>query len=1409
MNRNSQSITHPKFLLILTFILNGMLSYSQTAFNMSNSDYSCNFSDVAAWSNNFSSGNGTANWLSVGINATGTIPDGTKTTVSSSTFSSGTSGGIQKGNGSIQLLSTGSTAFGNAVAVDLYFNFTNRIAGTLSFDYECIFNATGDRGSSLKVYTSIDGLTWSELGINTISVVNNVSSSGSVLAFILPSSFNNSSNARIRFYQFSNDVGTTGSRAKISIDNISVTSTSPAAQQEINIKQNQTIITNNTFYSFQNQNIGTSSNPIEFTIENLGLAHLTLSTGTKINISGADATSFAANESATLDTILAMGYTTFTVIFNPLTAGNKSAVLSISNNDGDEQPFIINISGIALQATLSTDYFRSKQSGNWNSINTWESSSDNANWINATLTPDYNANTIAIKNNHVVTITSTTSYDQLTVEAGAHVTIAAGVAHTLNNGTGADLTINGTWENTGSTWTTTGASWLINDGGTYIHNTTSAIATPLNAATLSAASNFIYRGSSTLNPTISTSGRTYGNLSFESSSGTWNVSTSGTNPLTIKGNFTIGNNVIYATTQTGLITIEGNLTNNGSMINGSNNQSYLFNGNNKTIGGNSSVTFNQLTINTASSITIITPTIVTSGLNLNNGTLSLDSSSLTLNQSPNQTTGNIDPSNGTIIFTNSTPIIFSSLYISGGIKNLTNNSSSSITLSDSTAITGVLTLTNGTFNANNHLTLTSSASIVYQGGTITNYSISETLNNLTLANGTISLSENLTLLGSLNLVDAIIDFGNKSITINGNVTRKTGTIRSSGGTLTLLGTEHDTLYFDQTNSGITNQLKDLNINKANAAIHLGNSVIITDNGTVNITAGTLASNGHLKLISTANGTGRIAELTTGANITGNVEIQRYMVGGAASQRGWRYMSSPVTNTTYAQLIDDIFITGPGGATNGFDAAGSSSSLMTYEESTSRGWKNISSPSNNWPSGKGAIVFFRGDRTQTSSITNTSVSPNSFALDYIGNINSGNVIVNLDYNNTIGLAVDQGWNLTGNPYPSQIDWDLVTKTSGVNSHYYLVNPNTKNYLSANTGVIAIGQGFFVQVNAPGQSITFEENDKTSTNGTAYFKSGSEPLIIKMNLDSVQHDLVKIFFVNNADRNYLFSEDAIKLTNSVYNISVVTPNNIDVQNNYVPTLSSSGSDTFELKVTSTTNTTYRLSFENFSQIHPTKAVLLVDKQNNSITNLRISPNYQFAINNNQSNSFGNRFLLVITNQNNPLPLKLAEFIGIRNSTENILKWTTSSEKNILGFEVQKSPNGIDFETIGLVEAKNQNTTTQYSFKDKQISSYKNYYRLKINNNNKSDYSNIVVLNTEDFAKKNVIQVHPNPAQNKLNIITYEESTIGTICIFNLHGKVIQCLNGINQIDINDLVIGHYILQVEINGIITRAKFSKQAD
>src|SRR5690606_31307087 len=119
------------------------------------------------------------------------------------------------------------------------------------------------------------------------------------------------------------------------------------------------------------------------------------------------------------------------------------------------------------------------------------------------------------------------------------------------------------------------------------------------------------------------------------------------------------------------------------------------------------------------------------------------------------------------------------------------------------------------------------------------------------------------------------------------------------------------------------------------------------------------------------------------------------------------------------------------------------------------------------------------------------------------LNKGNITPVLTFTSS-GVLADDGWNLIGNPYASQIDWNAVTKNN-ISSFYYSFNPATGSY-AADDGenLIASGQAFFVQTIGASPSITFTENSKATNAPTNYFKSNGASLTATMIKDSLNSD-----------------------------------------------------------------------------------------------------------------------------------------------------------------------------------------------------------------------------------------------------------------------------------------------------------------
>jgi len=153
-----------------------------------------------------------------------------------------------------------------------------------------------------------------------------------------------------------------------------------AIAPEINLKQGVTNISTGGTYGFGSKIIGTDTDTV-FTIENLGTGDLTLS-GLPLTIGGGNADQFSVTAQPA-SPIVPAGSTTFTVRFHPTTIGAKTAQISIANNDGDENPYLLNLTGTgaAVPATItvtSPNGGESWQAGTSHAI-TWTSTGTIAN----------------------------------------------------------------------------------------------------------------------------------------------------------------------------------------------------------------------------------------------------------------------------------------------------------------------------------------------------------------------------------------------------------------------------------------------------------------------------------------------------------------------------------------------------------------------------------------------------------------------------------------------------------------------------------------------------------------------------------------------------------------------------------------------------------------------------------------------------------------------------------------------------------------------------------------------------------------------------------------------------------------------------------------------------------------------
>lgn len=167
--------------------------------------------------------------------------------------------------------------------------------------------------------------------------------------------------------------------------------------------------------------------------------------------------------------------------------------------------------------------------------------------------------------------------------------------------------------------------------------------------------------------------------------------------------------------------------------------------------------------------------------------------------------------------------------------------------------------------------------------------------------------------------------------------------------------------------------------------------------------------------------------------------------------------------------------------------------------------------------------------------------------------------------------------------------------------------------------------------------------------------------------------------------------------------------------------------------------------------------------------------------------------------PLPVDLISFSATAEEDRVKLQWSTASEENSELFEIQRSADGRNFETIGKVNARgNSDTTTDYLFYDNDPFSGNNYYRLKqIDLDDKFEYSPVEVVRFD----VSVVDIYPTliTAYEPLNFVFSENTKELKVQVLSIHGQLLKTAviaatenSGTGELLLGDLENGAYIVQ-----------------
>ena len=250
---------------------------------------------------------------------------------------------------------------------------------------------------------------------------------------------------------------------------------------------------------------------------------------------------------------------------------------------------------------------------------------------------------------------------------------------------------------------------------------------------------------------------------------------------------------------------------------------------------------------------------------------------------------------------------------------------------------------------------------------------------------------------------------------------------------------------------------------------------------------------------------------------------------------------------------------------------------------------------------------------------------------------------------------------------------------------------------------------------------------------------------------------------------------------------------------------GASTVTLTLTDVTTFNFTLDINN-----PTASPQVVSSTASSIPSgtHTVTLSYQDATGNPAASSIKTNVIIL----NGALPIVLEEFNATKRQSKAVLDWKTSSEINGDRFEIERSPDGINFSLIAKVKAKgNSNLVTAYTFTDGLPETGNNFYRLKmVDKDGATLYSATRVLN---FGKieSNLISIYPNPASDQL-LIRYTIADVKLITIMDINGnRVSEMIPPAGQstasFDISRLAGGVYFVVIEASEAKSSHKFIKK--
>lgn len=464
----------------------------------------------------------------------------------------------------------------------------------------------------------------------------------------------------------------------------------------------------------------------------------------------------------------------------------------------------------------------------------------------------------------------------------------------------------------------------------------------------------------------------------------------------------------------------------------------------------------------------------------------------------------------------------------------------------------------------------------------------------------------------VNLNSGRIEFtGSDTLNINGDFTIMASFIKGTG-TIQASSTVFQQTFSNATASAI--ELHNLYVSSTDPLIlsagdwEIGNNLQISSGGL------DVSATNSVSLTSDASSISQILSSIDNP-YTGNLTLQRHI---SSRNANYSNFSSPIEGATFAQLDDDLFLSGLTGGGDGNATTGSGKtfySVYSYDGANSKHdtVTNVTDPMTN---GMGYEIF----------LASTLSSYSGGVVDYVGTPNSGDVSITIERGTN-------GFNLIGNPYHSYINFDNLDQAN-IGTTFYIYSSVNGSYSTFNFGsntLIAPSQGFWVVKDTPGSdAFTFQENDKSESHLASFHRKASPDVEeLKLNIREVGSELNQDLIVKfNPNAHSSVDEyDALYLPSPHKEVPAITAKVKNNNNDYI-VYGANNIDLTQiipLEIKSGKKGDYLINAEGIQNVYKSyDCFYLEDKAENKIIDLSVEPSYAFS---SEEGSF-NRFELVIS-------------------------------------------------------------------------------------------------------------------------------------------------------------------------------------